>query len=123
MRKIVAVVALLALAGCGDGESKVVLTEGENGTSVEAGVGDLVEVRLPSNPSTGFGWQVTLPAGLVQVADPQFVTESSLIGAAGVEVFTFEVAAEGEQALHMEYRRSFEEGPAEEVFDVVIDAG
>lgn len=121
MRKLVVMAVLVALAGCGGEETKTILTEADNGTTVEAGVGDLIEVRLPANPSTGFGWQVTPPTGLVQVADPEFLTQSSLVGAAGIEVFTFEVTEAGAQALHLEYRRPFEEEPAEGVFDVVVN--
>jgi inhibitor of cysteine peptidase len=123
MRKLVAMAVLLALAGCGGEATKTILTEADHGSRVEAGVGDLLEVRLPANPSTGFGWQATPTEGLVQVADPEFLTESSLIGAEGTEVFLFEVARNGEQALHMEYRRSFEEGSTESVFDIVVSAG
>ncbi len=38
--------------------ASVTLTQLDNGKSVEAAVGDLVIIRLPENPTTGFRWAV-----------------------------------------------------------------
>lgn len=90
------------------------------GEDVSAEVGDVLTVILESNPTTGFMWTLidNSDEGVLQEAGYIFEADSTdppLIGAGGVEVWTFKALARGESTISMEYRRPWEQGvePAE----------
>lgn len=137
----VAVVAVALAAGC-SGESRtaptggppadapgneVRLTEADSGARIALDLGDTVVIALVSNPSRGFAWTVVepLPAQLAVAGEPVHVPsggDEDMVGAAGVEEFTFEVVESGTGSLALEYVRSWEEGvPPEETFEVDVD--
>ncbi len=97
------------------------------GEEVRVAVGDVLTVILESNPTTGFMWTlidnsdegVLQEAGYIFEADS---TDPSLIGAGGVEVWTFKALARGESTISMEYGRPWEQGvePAEKFTLTVI---
>lgn len=79
------------------------------GTSQNLTIGDLLEVRLPGNPTTGYSWQaVTVPAQLRQQGEPVHHSDSQLIGAGGISSFKFSVAEAGGGSLDLAYRRPWE---------------
>jgi len=80
------------------------------GSTQRLAKGQQLQVTLPSNPSTGYRWDVdgALPAQLEQNGQPQFASDSTAIGAGGSEVWTFSAKASGQGALNMKYWRSFE---------------
>ena len=92
-------------------EAVVWVTEEQNGTQVNLGRGDFLLVRLESNPSTGYRWEVLNndDAVLRPLGEPQFQPSSNLLGAGGTETFSFEAIAEGTSVLVMIYHRPFEE--------------
>lgn len=92
-------------------EAVVWVTVEQDGTQVNLGRGDFLLVRLESNPSTGYRWEVRNndAAVLRQLGESQFEASSSAIGAGGTETFSFEAIAEGTSVLVMIYHRSFEE--------------
>jgi len=72
-------------------------------------VGDMLEVRLPGNPTTGYTWQaVAAPAQLRQQGEPVHHSDSQLIGAGGITSFKFSVTAAGDGTLDLAYRRPWE---------------
>ena len=50
-----AVFLLLLLCGCGP--ELIALNETHNGQIIDCSKGDIVEIRLPGNPTTGYVWQ------------------------------------------------------------------
>ena len=76
-------------------------------------VGDMLEVRLSGNPTTGYSWQaVAVPAQLRQQGEPVYRSDSQLVGAGGVTSFKFSVAAAGDGILDLAYRRPWEKDAA-----------
>jgi len=70
-----------------------------------------LEIRLPSNPSTGYRWVLLDPVPpMVRQVDlrREPAQRSEIAGAPGTEVWQFEADAEGVGILQFEYRRSFE---------------
>jgi inhibitor of cysteine peptidase len=123
---LVAVLAVLLVAGCGPGvpagevlpegpAGEVVLDAEDDGSQVALAVGQGLVVTLASNPTTGYSWQVAdgLGPALAQVGEalyreaPQDGTP--LVGAGGTETFRFEAKAAGQARLVLEYRRPWEE--------------
>jgi inhibitor of cysteine peptidase len=114
MRKWCAVVVLVAtVVACGsDDDSVQVFDENDVGTDVTVEVGEQFEIRLESNATTGYAWQVVeQPDAVTLVSDEYEAPDTSLVGAGGVEVFVFEGASAGSGELRLEYVRSFENPP------------
>lgn len=109
-------------AGCAaaGGQPKILpVDEKNNGGSVEMAVGDQLEVRLVGNPTTGYEWMVKAvdESRLKLLGEPEYKSESNLIGGGGRYTFRLEALAAGESQIDLVYRRSFEpetEKPADE---------
>lgn len=108
----------LAVAACGmaSGGDEVVLTDQDAGSEVSLAPGQTLEVRLESNPSTGFSWEaLEVPGVLKGPGAPVHEAASGdeeVVGAAGIDVFTFTAAEQdtGEGELILVYRRPWETG-------------
>lgn len=128
IRRAVAAVALAAAIavaawGCGGEAAPVELTGADDGSTQTIEVGQQVIISLESNPTTGYRWDVdgSVPEQLEQVGEPQYTAESDLVGAGGVDVWTFAGAVSGEGTLRLKYWRSFEPAnPPEKTFSVTV---
>jgi inhibitor of cysteine peptidase len=120
-----ALVAVLATSsGCG-GSQTIQVGEDADGTTVKAAVGDVVELSLPENPTTGYEWNLKLDGGLkVQQTeyDPDD-TSGELAGSGGVRTWWIEVTATGEHAVAGAYERPWEsDDPQAGAFALTISA-
>ena len=93
------------------------------GTSRSVSVGDLVSVRLPENPTTGYRWQPDSEPDDVglKVVDDRFEGAELPRGAGGDRVLVFEAVGAGSARLHLGKRRSWGSGPPIEEFSVELD--
>ena len=113
--RLAAVGALLTVGACGGDDEPLVLTADRSGSEVEVGAGEEFEVRLESNPSTGYAWQVseTTDPAIVTLTSATYVegdaTDPERVGASGTEVFVFRAGTEGAGVLRLEYARSFDD--------------
>jgi inhibitor of cysteine peptidase len=125
-RRIVAIVAFgclllatAALAGCstpstsgtGISSTAVVVTNADNGKTVDAAAGSTLSVQLPGNPSTGYTWSTDgdLPAMLTQDGEPSFEASSAgTPGSGGTMTMKYTVTAAGTGDLKLKYWRTFE---------------
>jgi inhibitor of cysteine peptidase len=79
-------------------------------------VGEECLVRLPSNPTTGYRWelQAVIAAGVVeQVGQAEFQpapddTGPPRVGAGSAQVFRLRAVGVGDATLHFVYRRAWE---------------
>jgi inhibitor of cysteine peptidase len=115
-RWILGLTLVAALAACGSdddaGGARQVLDGGDVGTEITVGVGEEFELRLESNATTGYAWQVVeQPDAITLVSSEYEAPDTSLVGAGGMEVFVFEGVAEGSGELRLEYVRSFDDPP------------
>lgn len=109
----------LILGGCGGGPGPVRLSAADDGRLVLVERGATIDVRLDSNPSTGFAWTlVERPnAGVLRLVSSRFEpadeAEEPRVGGGGTEVWSFEAAATGTTSFRLAYVRSWEpESPA-----------
>jgi predicted secreted protein len=89
----------------------ITLTNSDSGAPVSIKAGQTLAVRLDSNPSTGYVWQVRQADGAVLIlqGDPQYIAPADAPpGAGGVQVFRFTAATAGQSTLTLVYRRPFE---------------
>jgi predicted secreted protein len=79
-------------------------------------IGDKITVRLCSNATTGFQWDYEITGDMaVKEEDHDFEEpEGDMMGAAGVEVWTFEGTAKGTAEVLMEYGQPWEGGTKKE---------
>ncbi|HTR03969.1 MAG TPA: protease inhibitor I42 family protein [Thermoanaerobaculia bacterium] len=88
------------------------LLEGpDSGSDIFMAQGELLQVRLPSTPSTGFGWSVSVnaPSVLRPLGEPKYEPPGKGgAGAAGTQTFEFRVAGGGGAFLELVYRRPFD---------------
>lgn len=114
----------LSLAACGgDTEKTVQISESEAGRRIVLNEGDTLEVTLPGTPGTGYTWEVA-PEGITclrQEGEPDFESESSLVGAPADVTLRFTAVETGEETLRLLYHRPWEEDVApEETFEAII---
>ncbi|MBC2595288.1 protease inhibitor I42 family protein [Ruficoccus amylovorans] len=127
----------LVFAGCQCGESSGgsgSLSDGQtlgmasNGETFQMRVGDTFSVSLPSNPSTGYSWQLddsykpvlTMPGGAQSQTFSAGTT--AIVGAPGIATWTFKAAKAGETKLRLEYARAWEKDtPPTEVFEITVN--
>jgi inhibitor of cysteine peptidase len=109
------------LAACVNGGTS--LGEQDNGKVIEVKKGQILDISLPGNPTTGYNWVVD-PATLTiitQEGEPDFKADSDLIGAGGMITLNFKATALGQETLHLEYRHPWEaEMTPEGEFDVTV---
>ena len=122
---LVAALCLALVAGCGT--STQTLEDADDGTDVTLRTGDELIVKLEAQMGTGYSWLVTDDAdsALEQQGEP--TTEeidsgnTTAVGQAELQVFTFKAMDAGTGTLSLEYKRSWETTvPAEKTWTAEI---
>lgn len=100
-----------------------IVTEADKGGEVHLKMGDTLEVRLKSNPTTGFMWYVqkeSTPVLKLLRQSQSDATEPG-VGRPVVQIFIFEPRRSGDGALRLHYVRSWEPPtPDEERFEIHV---
>lgn len=119
-------VALMLIAGPPvfaqqSGESAAIKTfsDKDNGQTVHIKRGDLFDVRLPGNMTTGYGWTVKSISGkaVQSIGEIKYKPETTdRVGAGGEFLAHFKAAAAGKSTVKLAYARPWEKGvsPAKE---------
>jgi inhibitor of cysteine peptidase len=103
-------------------ETKVI-TDADKGGEVHLKAGDQLELRLKSNPSTGYMWYLRPASTPVLKLVRQSQTEATEpgVGRPILQIFNFEVRRSGDGALQLHYVRSWEKpAPDEERFEIHV---
>lgn len=100
-----------------------VVTDADKGASIHLKAEDTLELRIQSNPSTGFMWSV-LPEStplLKLVGTSQTEPRKSGVGRPIFQIFQFHAERSGEGILLLHYVRSWEKPtPGEERFEIHV---
>ncbi|MBI5882871.1 MAG: protease inhibitor I42 family protein [Elusimicrobia bacterium] len=101
----------------GSAAAGLIVGEKALATQAHLPVGRTLIVRLPGNPTTGFGWEVAGGTGTVAVLEGSVSYESAphrsgIVGSGGTFTSVFKAAAAGRTVLRLEYRRPWEKGVA-----------
>lgn len=112
MSRAAALFAVAAvLASCGGSET-VLVTESDSLEEIHLDSGDVLEVRLASNATTGYVWVLddeTVPDSLALVDEEYVEPDSTVVGAPGTQVFKFDASHKGAGILRLEYVRPFDD--------------
>ena len=78
----------------------------------EIEIGDKITVKLCSNPTTGFQWNYEMSGdNTIKEEDHDFEEpDGDVVGASGVEIWTFEGTSKGTTEVLMEYSQPWEGG-------------
>ena len=96
------------------------------GETVTLNSGCRFAMRMHSNPTTGYGWQLAKPLDekiVVLVTNDYIHPDTRLVGAGGNEVWVFKAVGQGQAEISLKYVRPWEKDrpPAEtNVFRVVV---
>ena len=115
----------MVLSGCQNPFVKgpVKLTETDAGSTVEMNVGDMLEVMLEGNPTTGYDWEMASgdAAVLEQLGASTYKADSDLMGSGGQVTLRFEAVAAGQTTLQLVYHRPWEtDEPPAQTFEVSV---
>ena len=117
---IILIPFLFATAGCGTRGpmptpimTSYKLTETDNGKTINLNTGEMLVIRLISNPSTGYTWEIQdLDTKVLEkVGEAEFEsadTPPDLVGASGTLNLTFKAIEPGTSRLTLVYHRPWE---------------
>jgi inhibitor of cysteine peptidase len=96
--------------------------ETSNGQTLEAALGQTVEICLEENPTTGFRWRMAQAGGRVgTLLRDAFEPGRQAPGQPGFHRWQFKVVAPGSGPVRFVYRRSWEDdAAAARVFTVIL---
>ncbi len=112
--------ALVVAAGC---VKNVEVNQEMNSGSVVLEQGQILVLKLSSNPTTGYDWEIVdLNAAILeQVGEVEYKSDSALIGSGGVNTYTFKAVGSGNTQLSLVYHRSWEKDiPPIEAYELDI---
>jgi len=125
--------AAVGASGCGDSAKAsagpVKLSEADNGKSLAVKVGEVIEITLPGNPTTGYSWVSALTdkdkALLEEMGEPAYTasstTEGNLVGSGGTYTFTFKAKAAGTAVIKLVYERPWETVEPLETYQLTVN--
>jgi inhibitor of cysteine peptidase len=85
------------------------------GETIELAQGDSITLKLESNPTTGYGWQLTddMDGTVIILTSTEFKQskkDEGLVGSGGYEYFYIKSIAPGSTDIILNYARPWEEG-------------
>ncbi len=99
------------------------LSNKNTGSSIHLQTGDLVEINLASNPSTGYQWEAVPvePTLLEKQENWEFKPAGRAPGAGGMLTLRFKAVRRGEGEFKLIYHRPFEpEEPPVKTFEIKL---
>lgn len=114
------------MSGTGNELGVVEVGEAENEGGVVLAEGQEMAVSLPSNPSTGYGWQVAEgdESILQQIGEVEFHPpgegDEAPLGKGGVERLRFKAVGPGQACLKLAYRRPWERGEPRQSYSLEV---
>jgi inhibitor of cysteine peptidase len=113
---IISILMTLLTPGCTPAEQQsVTLTQEQNGKSGTFLNGATVAVRLPSNGTTGYTWEVDQLPPMLRLVEEDYeapTTTPAVAGEGGVQTLTFRTTNAGAGRLRLVYRQPWDKTAA-----------
>lgn len=123
--RLLAPVGLLLLSACAQHPPQPVELDAESECPVYLKVGQALSLSLPSNPSTGYRWQVESAAQpALESLGPEVYSapqEEDMVGSAGLSTWRYQASTQGKAVLRLVYQRPWEKQvPPVQTFDCKV---
>ncbi len=102
---------LVVLVGCTDQLGAIDLDSANNGAALDVSVNQILNIKLDSNPTTGYKWNLVTPPDeriLKLLSSKYNAPTGGALGAGGRETWQFQAVGRGTTALKLAYSRPFE---------------
>ncbi len=114
IKQLLLVALFLSLGWCAQGQNFIQVTKGNTQQLIALPINQVLELRLPAVPSTGYVWQLKNSNSktiLKQVGDWEFESDTpdQPVGTAGTQVFHFTGITTGSTDMELICKRSWEE--------------
>ena len=113
---IIVILSLLSACATSASPEKATrqITEADAGRQIELRVGDMLEITLPANPTTGYQWEtIDLDSTILRpVGEQTFEPSSNAVGSGGQVKQRFEAVGAGQTELKLILHRPFEKNVA-----------
>jgi len=88
----------------------IVVTDAQNGATVDMNAGNVITLKLAENPTTGFRWNLTVTPGLKVMNDTYVPSDKTgtMVGSGGTRIWEIATVMPGVQAINATYLRSWE---------------
>jgi inhibitor of cysteine peptidase len=111
-----------------DTPDTLILTEQNNGDTVQVSLGTILILKLEAIPGTGYAWNVDMAKSnyLIKIEEPVFLPKEidstiTPIGAPAYQVFRYRAQKEGTEILAMCYMRVWEKNkPPLKTFSITV---
>lgn len=106
-------------------EANVVkISEANDRQAIEIHKGQFLQLTLPGNQSTGYTWFPVqeVNSQILKEIFHEFIPDSKLVGAGGVEKWKYEIIGEGSTSLTLQYCRPWESVQPLKTYSVDIKA-
>jgi len=125
MKKIIWLLPMLILAGCGGPKLSQITFDGKD-ADYKIAIGESFQVVLPSNQTTGYKWElVDLTQDVLEKVKNEYkvskLYDKNVVGAGGEEKWTFKVIKDERSHIVMEYRRPWDKSAVANRFAVTIN--
>jgi inhibitor of cysteine peptidase len=90
------------------------------GQTIEIGVNQQFVIALGSNQTTGYSWQESYDATMLELVEKIYKEEvkPGVVGAGGIEYFRFKALKTGQTEITLVYKRPWEEPNSQDVMKV-----
>ena len=110
--KMIAVLGIISLTSCTmfNDSSKIQLDNHNNGKIIKAQIGDLIEIELKGNATTGYSWILQkYDEALLKFIDVKYYPDNTTrVGSGGAWIARFEVIKNGSSSIEFSYKRPWE---------------
>ncbi len=123
MKYLFLVLTLSLVTACDAQVPGIDLTAGNNGETISASMGQFLNVKLDSNPSTGYKWNLVTeptPRILQLISSSYNPPIAGGVGAGGSETWQWQVVGTGTTTLKLAYFRSFSPSQVAKDFTVTV---
>ncbi len=100
------------------------LGEKDANRAVSLQVGEILAVRLPSNATTGFEWEVAKTDAKILPVEGEtefFAPQTDRAGAPGEQIWRFKGLAKGKVKLELHYRRPWEKVKPAQIWSASVE--
>ncbi len=102
--------------------NRVVRSRDDSGETLALAAGDLLELRLPETPTTGYLWKpVGLDTAILKLQSSRFVSQGTVPGRGGTRILEFLAAGPGDTVLRLKLFRGWSgESSAVDQFELTV---